>query len=63
MSTYPLDELLTVWKQERITTEQAIGYLLQHMVMLYERQRVLEQRMAAQSTTTSPHSTSTDSRP
>ena len=44
MSTYSVEHLLTLWKQEAITAEQAIGHLLQHIALLYERLRVVEKR-------------------
>ena len=31
MSKYPLEELLLRWQHNRITTEQAIGQILQHL--------------------------------
>ena len=34
MSTYPIDELLHLWKVGKLTPEQAIGHLLQHVEAL-----------------------------
>ncbi len=45
MGMYAYDELFAHWSNERITTEQAIGHMLQHMGTLYEQLRVLERRM------------------
>ena len=44
MSTYSVEHLLTLWKQEAITPEQAIGHLLQHIALLSERLRAVEKR-------------------
>ncbi len=52
MGMYAYDELLSHWSNERITTEQAIGHMLQHMGTLYERLRVLERRVGNMTTTT-----------
>jgi len=48
MNTYSVEHLLTLWKQEAITAEQAIGHLLQHIALLYERLRTLEKREKAE---------------
>ena len=45
MSTYSIEQLLTIWKQDNMTAEQAVGHLLQHLAMVYERLGVLEKRM------------------
>lgn len=37
MSTYSVDELLRQWQRNSITPEQAIGYILQHLALLYQR--------------------------
>ncbi len=50
MSTYSVEQLLTIWKQENMTAEQAVGHLLQHLALVYERVRVLERRLAAAAT-------------
>jgi hypothetical protein len=44
MSTYSVGTLLQLWKQNEITTEQAMGYAIQHLVALTERQTELEKR-------------------
>jgi hypothetical protein len=48
MNTSSVEHLLTLWKQEAITAEQAIGHLLQHIALLYERLRTLEKREKAE---------------
>ncbi len=45
MSTYPFDELMSKWSRGDITTEQAIGHMLQHINKLYEQIRELKQRL------------------
>ena len=54
MSTYSIDELLHLWKVGRLTPEQTIGHLLQHIAALSKqaaeqerRLRQLEQRPTA----------------
>jgi hypothetical protein len=37
MSTYTVSELLLQWQRGSITAEQAIGHMLQHLALLYER--------------------------
>lgn len=44
MSTYAIGTLLHLWKQNEITTEQAMGYTIQHIAALTERQTDLEKR-------------------
>jgi len=44
MSTYSIVTLLQLWKQNKITTEQATGHTLQHIAALTERQTDLEKR-------------------
>lgn len=44
MSTYSIGTLLRLWKQNEITAEQAIGYLMQHITALTERLTELEKR-------------------
>ena len=44
MNTYSVEQLLTLWKQDDMTAEQAVGHLMQHIVLLYERIRALEKR-------------------
>ena len=42
MSHYPLDDLIARWKKETVTTEQALGQLLQLLRVHDERLRELE---------------------
>jgi hypothetical protein len=42
MSSYSLDELITRWEQEKLTTEQVIGQMLLVLRSLTERVRELE---------------------
>jgi hypothetical protein len=35
---------LTIWKQDNMTAEQAVGHLLQHLTIVYERLRAIEKR-------------------
>jgi hypothetical protein len=44
VSTYSVEQLLTIWKQDNMTAEQAVGHLLQHLALVYERLRTLEKR-------------------
>lgn len=37
MSTYTVSDLLLQWQRGSITAEQAIGHMLQHLALLYER--------------------------
>lgn len=41
-STYPLEKLRTLWKQEELTVEQLAGHLLQHLLELEQRLRRVE---------------------
>ncbi|MEZ4865534.1 MAG: hypothetical protein R3C14_29760 [Caldilineaceae bacterium] len=43
MSTYPIEQLLKLWKQGQLTVEQVIGHLLQQVVALEKRLQELEQ--------------------
>lgn len=47
MSAYPFDELLRLWAQGKLTTEQAVGQILQHVQELQKRVGQLEQRISA----------------
>ncbi len=42
MSNYSLDELITRWEHEKVTTEQAVGQVLQLLRSLAERVEELE---------------------
>ena len=42
MSTYSLPDLLQQWAQGRLTTEQAIGHVLQNLLTVVQRLTDLE---------------------
>lgn len=44
MSNYNLDELITLWEREKLTTEQAVGQILLTLRSLSEQIRDLERR-------------------
>ena len=44
MGSYNLDELITLWEREKLTSEQAIGQMLLLMQSLNRRIRELERR-------------------
>jgi hypothetical protein len=44
MGSYNLDELITLWEREKLTTEQAVGQMLLILRTLSQRIRELEQR-------------------
>lgn len=46
MSAYPFDELLRLWAQGKLTTEQAVGQILQHVQELQKRVGRLERRLS-----------------
>ena len=45
MPRYPLDELLSRWQRERLTVEQAIGQILQHLLALEKQLGDLKRRL------------------
>ena len=45
MSTYSLPELLQQWIQGNLTTEQAVGHVLQNLLTLAQRLTELEKRL------------------
>jgi len=45
MSKYPLKKLLQRWAQGLLTKKQAIGQILQHLLSLEERIKVIEQTL------------------
>ena len=45
LSTYSLPDLLRQWEYEKLTVEQMIGQLLQHLLALLQRLADLEQRL------------------
>jgi hypothetical protein len=44
-STYSLSELLRKWRKNELTTEQAIGHLLQHLTTFATRLTEIEKRL------------------
>jgi len=44
MGNYNLDELITLWEREKLTTEQAVGQILLTLRSMSERIRELERR-------------------
>ncbi len=42
MGMHTFDDLMLKWQHEKLTAEQMIGQLLQHIGVLYERLRLLE---------------------
>jgi hypothetical protein len=46
MSTYTADELLRKWKQGSLSSDQALGHLLQHLTAISERLAHLERCIA-----------------
>jgi hypothetical protein len=45
VSTYPIESLLRQWARGDLTTEQAIGHILQHLSSLQERIQEAENRL------------------
>jgi hypothetical protein len=45
VSAYPLETLLRQWARGDLTTEQAIGQILQILAKLHEKVRVVENRL------------------
>jgi hypothetical protein len=41
MGTLTIDQIILQWKLEKITAEQAIGYILQNMAEMEKQQRTL----------------------
>ena len=44
MGSYSLDELITLWEREKLTTEQTVGQMLLVLRSLSQRIRELERR-------------------
>ena len=44
MGSYNLDELITLWERDQLTTEQAVGQILLMLRSLSQQIRELEQR-------------------
>ena len=45
MAMYSLDELRALWAQERVSTEQMAGQLLQNLLALIQRLDQIEKRL------------------
>jgi hypothetical protein len=45
MSHHTLEELVELWKREKLTVEQMIGQLLQALLTQQQRMRELERRL------------------
>ena len=41
----PIDELMKRWRQGEITAEQAVGYMMQHLVALSQWRPEVEKRL------------------
>lgn len=39
MTTEPINKIMREWKNERMTNEQALGYILQHLELIYQAQK------------------------
>jgi hypothetical protein len=44
-STYPIADLLHLWDKDKLTSEQTIGHLLQHVHELTQRLAEVERRL------------------
>ena len=60
VSTYSVEQLLTIWKQDNMTAEQAVGHLLQHLALVYERLRTLEKQACKEPEPAQPSSQGSD---
>lgn len=47
MSMYPIKDLMTLWSQEKLTVEQAIGQIIQNLLTYFTRLNQLEKRLQA----------------
>lgn len=45
MATYPIPELLSMWEKGKLTSDQAIGHILQTLAALSQRLADTEQRV------------------
>ncbi len=55
MGMHTLDDLMLKWQHEKLTAEQMIGQLLQHIGVLYERLRLVERRLGSMETPNATH--------
>lgn len=46
MSTYPVHELLRMWRSESLGVDQAVGHTLQHISLLCDQTTRLEHQQA-----------------
>ena len=47
MAMYPIKELFALWFQEKLTTEQAMGHVIQNLASYFTRLAQVEKRLAA----------------
>jgi hypothetical protein len=47
MGMHSFEELIVKWEHGRLTTEQMIGQMLQHLGVVYERLRLMERKMGS----------------
>jgi hypothetical protein len=45
MGTYDLETLIDLWRAEKVTPEQTIGYMLQHLLTQREQLYEAEERL------------------
>lgn len=45
LSTYPLEKLLQLWRNEALTAEQAVGHLLQHQAAVETQVQALQKQV------------------
>jgi hypothetical protein len=45
VATYPTKELMKRWETERLTIQQIIGHILQHLLALEEQVKDLRRRL------------------
>lgn len=45
MSTYSLEKLLQLWRREKLTVEQTVGHLLQHLATLETQSHALQKQV------------------
>lgn len=46
MSTYTLEALLRQWMNEELTPDQAIGHILQHLILMHQAQLPIEHTLS-----------------
>jgi hypothetical protein len=45
MATYELEKVIEMWRVEKLTPEQAIGHMLQHLLTLREQLKEVENEL------------------